>query len=128
MTETQQLLATNEAFYRAFEKQNIDSLAEIWSQGSATVCIHPGRDALQGWENIRSSWVKIFKNTNYIEIETEIIRAEVSGNLGYVLLIEKLSQVVRGRKIEAIAIATNIFEYMGGQWYLIHHHGSPIMR
>jgi hypothetical protein len=25
-------------------------------------------------------------------------------------------------------MATNIFEYMGGKWYLIHHHGSPIMK
>lgn len=128
MSEKQELLAANETFYRAFEKKNIEILSEICSHGSATVCIHPGRDALQGWENIRSSWVKIFKNTNYLEIETEIISAEVSGNLGYVVLIEKLFQVVRGRKMEAKSIATNIFESMGEKWYLIHHHGSPVMR
>jgi len=128
MSEQQKLLATNQAFYRAFEKKSIDSLAEICSQGSGTTCIHPGRDALRGWEQIRASWVQIFKNTSYLEIEIEIINAEVSGNLGYVILIEKLFQVVRGRRMSARSMATNIFEYMGGKWYLIHHHGSPIMR
>lgn len=127
MSENQELLAANQAFYRAFEKKNIDSLSEICSQGAATICIHPGRDALRGWENIRTSWVTIFKNTNYLEIETDVISTEVSGNLGYVVLIENLSQVVRGRRMEAQSMATNIFEYMGGKWYLIHHHGSPIM-
>ena len=128
MSEKQELLLANEAFYRCFEKKSIETLSEICSQGAATTCIHPGRKALKGWENIRTSWFQIFKNTNYLEIETEILSAEVSGNLGYVILIEKLFQVVRGQKMEAQSMATNIFEYMGGKWYLIHHHGSPIMR
>jgi ketosteroid isomerase-like protein len=128
MSNQQELLAANEAFYRCFEKKNLETLAEICSHGASTICIHPGRNALRGWENIRNSWAQIFKNTNYLEIETEIISVEVIGNLGYVVLIEKLFQVVRGRKLAAQSMATNIFEYMGGKWYLIHHHGSPIMK
>ena len=128
MSDKQELLAANEAFYRAFEKQDIEAMSEVWSKGTASFCIHPGRNALQGWDEIRASWAKIFKNADYMEIETKIMSAETSDNLGYVVLTEKLFQVVRGRRIVAQTMATNVFEFMGGKYYLIHHHGSPIMR
>jgi ketosteroid isomerase-like protein len=127
MTDTQLVLAANQAFYRAFEKKDLDAMTEVWSQGMGSLCIHPGRDALRGWERIRDSWAKIFRNTNYIEINTEVIRTEISGDLAYVVLIETVLQVAGGRRMEARSIATNVFEQMSQKWYLVHHHGSPIV-
>ena len=51
---------------------------------------------------------------------------EVSGDFAYVVLVENVMQVAGSRRLEAKSIATNVFERMGGQWYLVHHHGSPI--
>lgn len=129
MTDEQnEVLAANNAFYRAFEKKDMDAMSAIWSQGIGTLCIHPGRNALRGWKDIRASWEMIFKNTNYIEIETEIIKADVRNEIGYVVLVETVLQVSAGRRIQAQSMATNVFEFLGGKWYLIHHHGSPMMR
>lgn len=121
-------LAANQAFYRAFEKKDLDAMRSIWSQGTSSVCIHPGGAALRGWEQIETSWQQIFRNTAYMEVEIDVIAADLSGNFAYLVLTENLLQVVRGRRIEAQTIATNIFELMSGKWYLIHHHGSPILR
>jgi len=126
--ERTQVLAANEAFYRAFEKKDLDAMSIVWSQGTASLCIHPGRDVLRGWRDIRSSWDLIFRNTKYLEIETEIITTEVRGNIAYVILIENLLQISSGRRLQAQSIATNIFERIADSWYLVHHHGSPIMR
>lgn len=126
--ERTEVLAANEAFYRAFEKKDIEAMSVIWSQGTGSLCIHPGRDALRGWKDIRTSWELIFRNTRYIEIETNLISTEVRGNIAYVIAIEKLLQIVNGRSIQADSLATNIFERMASKWYLVHHHGSPIMR
>ncbi|SRR5579883_5526 len=123
-----EVLATNEAFYRAFEKKDIEAMSTVWSQGTGSLCIHPGWNVLQGWKEIQSSWVKIFKNTAYIEINTDIIATEIRNNIAYVVLVENILQVVNGRRIEAQSMATNVFEMLGGKWYLIHHHGSPIIR
>lgn len=123
-----EVLAANEAFYRAFEKKDIEAMSLVWSQGTGSLCIHPGRKTLRGWNQIRSSWEAIFKNTNYIEIETDIITTEVRDNIAYVILIENLLQVIGGSRVQAQSMATNIFERMGQKWYLVHHHGSPIMR
>lgn len=127
-SERVEVVATNEAFYRAFEKKDIEAMSVIWSQGTGSLCIHPGRNILRGWKEIEISWLQIFRNTKYIEIETEIITVEIRETLAYVVLLEKLLQVSGGRSIQAQSMATNIFEKMGVKWYLIHHHGSPMMR
>ncbi len=126
--ERTEVLAANEAFYRAFEKKDIEAMSGVWSQGTGSLCIHPGRNTLRGWKEIRPSWEQIFRNTKYIEIETEIIATEVRDNIAYVIVIENLLQVIGGRRLQAQSMATNIFERMASSWYLVHHHGSPIMR
>jgi ketosteroid isomerase-like protein len=123
-----EVLAANEAFYRAFEKKDIEAMSGVWSQGTGSLCIHPGRNTLRGWKEIQASWEQIFRNTKYIEIETEIIATEVRDNIAYVIVIENLLQVIGGRRLQAQSMATNIFERMASSWYLVHHHGSPIMR
>ena len=125
---TPEVLAANAAFYRAFEKKDIEAMSVVWSQGTGSLCIHPGWNVLQGWKQVRTSWEQIFKNTAYIEINTDIITTEVRDNIACIVLVENVLQVIEGRRIQAQSMATNVFELLGGKWYLIHHHGSPIMR
>ena len=117
----------NQAFYRAFEKKDIRALTAVCSQGTGSLCIHPGRTATKGWNAIQTSWQKIFAATQYLEIDTEIQSLQVSGDLAYVVLIETVRQASGRRQARAQSMATNIFERMGGRWYLVHHHGSPIV-
>ncbi|WP_254567143.1 nuclear transport factor 2 family protein [Oscillatoria sp. HE19RPO] len=63
-----------------------------------------------------------------LEIEIQITASDSIGNLAYIILIEKVTQTSSGRKNQSLSNATNLFENMGGKWYLIHHHGSPILR
>ena len=121
------VLQANQRFYRAFEKKDIEAMEAVCSKGIGSLCIHPGRKALKGWETIRQSWLQIFKATRYLEIDLDIMSVEVSGDLAYVVLVENVMQVAGDRRLEANSMATNTFERMGGQWYLVHHHGSPIM-
>ncbi|MEM6253076.1 MAG: nuclear transport factor 2 family protein [Cyanobacteria bacterium P01_D01_bin.156] len=120
------VLEANRLFYRAFEKKDIEAMEAVCSKGIGGLCIHPGRKALKGWEAIRQSWVQIFKATRYLEIDLDVVSVDVSGELAYVVLVEKVMQVAGSRRLEAKSMATNVFECMGGKWYLVHHHGSPV--
>jgi len=125
--ETQTVLDVNDAFYRAFEKKDLTLMNQTWWQGDSSICIHPGGKMIQGWEKIRSSWEKIFQNTDYLEIDTNVIVTEVDYAIAYVVVMENVTQVRRGRKLKAQSLATNSFRKMAQKWYLVHHHGSPIM-
>jgi ketosteroid isomerase-like protein len=128
MTDDRAVLAANQAFYRAFERKDMAAMQAVWSKGTGSLCIHPGRLALRGWEAIGSSWEKIFTNTSYLEIEVEVISSEINGAIAYVVVLEKLFQVVGNQRVQAQSMATNIFECMAQGWYLVHHHGSPVAR
>lgn len=121
------VIAANQAFYRAFEKKDIEAMEAVWSKGIGCLCVHPGRDALKGWQEIRTSWAQIFKNTSYIEIDADVITVEVVGDLAYVVLVENVLQISNSQRLEAQSMATNLFERMGDRWYVVHHHGSPVV-
>ena len=48
--------------------------------------------------------------------------------IAYIVLIEKVTQISQGRRLKAQSMATNSFRKMAQKWYLLHHHGSPILR
>ena len=75
------VLEANQRFYRAFEKKDIEAMEAVCSKGIGSLCIHPGRQALKGWETIRQSWLQIFKATRYLEIDLDVMSVEVSGDL-----------------------------------------------
>ena len=127
-TDRDVILATNEAFYHAFSQRNLQEMTSLWWQGSTSLCIHPGGQVILGWEEIRASWDSIFRHTDSLEIDIEIIKIEVDQALSYVVVGETVLQSSRGRKIKAQSIATNTFQKMAQKWYLVHHHGSPIIR
>lgn len=122
------VLAANQAFYNAFSNRDIKSMSSLWWQGTTSLCVHPGGKILTGWESIKFSWDSIFKNTDLLEIDIEVIKVEVDLALAYVLVVETVLQSNFGSKFKAQSNATNIFQKMAQKWYLVHHHGSPIVR
>lgn len=122
------ILAANQAFYDAFSQRDINSMSRLWWQGSTSLCIHPGGSVLIGWEEVRASWESIFNNTESLEIDIEVIKIESDFSLAYIVVREIVLQSSRGRKLKAQSTATNVFQKMAQKWYLVSHHGSPIIR
>ena len=127
-SDKEAILATNQAFYDAFSHRNMGEMNRLWWQGSTSLCVHPGGRIIMGWEAIQASWESIFRNTDSLEIDPEIIKVEIDLALAYVIVRETVLQSSRGRSLKAQSIATNIFQKMAQKWYLVSHHGSPIMR
>ena len=127
-TDQEAVLETHGAFYRAFEKKDLGAMEKVWSQGTASICIHPGRTALKGWPAIRTAWGQIFSNTRYLEVDVEIVSLTIQGELAWVVAVENVLQISDGRRLDAQSMATNILEKLGDRWYLIHHHGSPVLK
>ena len=127
-SDQETVLEVNQAFYEAFSQRDIKKMNLIWWQGTTSLCIHPGSEVLIGWETIQASWESIFRNTNSLEISIEPIKVELDRAIAHVIVRETVLQSSRGQKLKAQSLATNIFQKMAQKWYLIHHHGSPIMR
>ena len=118
--------ATHEAFYRAFETLNIKEMEKVWLQASHIKCVHPGWPLLCGWGPIMTSWERIFTNTQAMRFSLSDVRLEVSGTLGWAVLIENLDTHSPDGVSRSQILTTNLFEQHKGQWFIVHHHASPI--
>ena len=98
LSDKEIVLARNQAFYHAFSTRDISEMNQVWWQGSTSLCIHPGGRVFIGWEEIRDTWSSIFRNTDFLEIDLEIIKIEIDQALAYLVVGETVLQSSRGKK------------------------------
>ena len=127
MEKTDSLIYANTRFYRAFELFDIEEMNELWDKDLAVTCIHPGWPLIQGRSEILQSWINIFNNTMVMQFTITESSIKIEGEWGWIVCTESLRSVVNGKVNEGRVEATNIFRRVKNQWYLVHHHGSPII-
>lgn len=123
----QQVRRANERFYRAFESLDIDQMAALWVHDRRARCVHPGWEMLAGWTAIEQSWAAIFANTDYMRFVITDVAVRLYGHVAWVTCIENLTDASESRELSRI-LATNIYESDDGEWRIVHHHASPILR
>ena len=121
-----QVQKINTEFYHAFENLSIERMEGLWKHDDSVVCIHPGWDLFTGWLAIRESWITIFRNTEMIKFIITNTKVRFFGNIAVVVCLENIETLVSGETVRLGVIATNIFEQMENEWFLIHHHGSSV--
>jgi ketosteroid isomerase-like protein len=117
----------NQTFYEAFESLDIAKMDELWAHQEYVTCIHPGWTIRSGWPAVRDSWVLIFNNTFSMKFELTDVIVQVAGDMAWVICVENLITQQSDEPQQAKVLATNLFELIGDEWLMIHHHGSPVM-
>ena len=88
---------------------------------------HPGWSLRTDWPAVRDSWVLIFNNTFSMTFELTDVMAQVAGDMAWVVCVENITTHQSDEPQQAKVLATNLFERIGDEWLLIHHHGSAVM-
>lgn len=127
---TASLEAANDAFYAAFEALDLDRMAALWKHGDDVFCVHPGSELILGWDAVRRSWAAVFSSMEYLQfIVTDVHAREDSGVL---TCVENILTDGPGPGSGSFgagrAVATNVFALVDGEWRMIAHHASPILR
>ena len=116
MTDLDDVLKANEAFYRAFSEGDCGAMATIWAETASVTCIHPGWRSILGREKVLASWRDILANPPAIACQAEQV---IHHGDAAVVLCEEIIE-------EAHLVATNIFVLEAGAWRLVHHQASPM--
>ncbi len=129
-TSEDEVLASNRAFYDAFQALDLDAMSRVWAERSPVSCIHPGWALVSGRDRVIASWTGIFKGTEQIRFSLHDVRAFVIGQLAWVVLVEEIEAKQSGQLVRAFALTTNTFlreaNTQGeGGWKLVHHHAAP---
>ncbi|MGH7228915.1 MAG: nuclear transport factor 2 family protein [Nitrospiraceae bacterium] len=123
----EEVTRANQEFYQAFESLDIGRMDRIWAQQEYVTCIHPGWTLRIGWPAVRDSWVLIFNNTFSMNFDLTEIQVQVAGDVAWVICTENITSRQGEATQESRVLATNLYERVGEQWKIIHHHGSPVM-
>lgn len=123
----EEVTKANEAFYDAFGSLDVVKMDRVWAQQDYVTCIHPGWTLRSGWPQVRDSWVLIFNNTFSMEFELSDLQIQVAGDVAWVICVENITSRQGETLQETRVLATNLYERIGDEWKMIHHHGSPVM-
>jgi uncharacterized protein (TIGR02246 family) len=126
MSDEEQVRQINERFYMAMNAAEIDEMDEVWADDLSAVCVHPGREAIFGYERIRESWAVIFSSANPLSIAAGNERINIAGDVAWVSCIETISLMMEEGLAAAAAQSTNIFRRTDGRWRMLVHHASPV--
>jgi ketosteroid isomerase-like protein len=121
-----EVLASNEAFYDAFNTRDIDAMDKLWAAHAPVVCLHPGSTVLHGRTQVIRSWHAILSSDGAPRVSVEGTRVVMLGETAMVLCYERVTDPTTGAG--AILAATNVFVRESGEWRLVHHHSSAIGR
>ncbi len=116
----------NQTFYRAFNSQDLDLMREIWWNDNSVLCVHPGWQALNGWDSIIRSWNDIFENTDNLEIKLSDTNVIASKDLAWVTCHENLFIITENGVSTSRVFATNLFKNVGEDWKMVSHHASSV--
>jgi ketosteroid isomerase-like protein len=63
-----------------------------------------------------------------MKFELTEVMVQVAGDMAWVICVENIaSQQSADEPQQARVLATNLFERIGDEWLMIHHHGSAVM-
>ncbi len=117
MSDENDILAANAAYYSAFAGADFDAMSHVWADDKLS-CIHPGWPALVGRPAILESYRQILANPEQEWIEPRNATVILGGEEARVLCVE----FVGGSALAA----TNLFRRVNGAWRMTHHQASPI--
>ena len=123
----EEVTQTNEAFYKAFESLDVAAMDQVWAHQEYVTCIHPGWSIRVGWPAVRDSWVVIFNNTFSMEFQLTELQVQVAADVAWVICTENITSRVGEATQNSQVVATNLYERIGENWKIIHHHGSHLM-
>ena len=123
----QEVTKANQRFYEAFESLDISKMDNVWAHQEYVTCIHPGWPIRSDWPAVRDSWVLIFNNTFSMKFELTEMMVQVAGDMAWVICVENITSQQSNEPQQAKVFATNLYERIGDEWLIIHHHGSAVM-
>lgn len=123
--DTRAVLAANAAFYDAFERADVETMADLWERSDRAACTHPGWQRLSGWRTVLRSWAAILGNGQALQFILTNERVDVIGDAAVVLVDENIV----GEGIGGTVAAVNLFARQTDRtWRMIGHHGAPVTR
>lgn len=118
------VLAANSRFYTSFRNGDLATMQALWSKSENVCVVHPGVSGISGYELVMGSWEFVWADYEFpLSIEVTDVQVQVRGDIGYVTCVEKVRTTGKNWGSQ---FATNVYEKIGGRWFMCIHHASHV--
>ncbi len=111
------------AFYDAFAHCDMQAMGRVWAD-EGVICIHPGSTLLQGRAAVLGSWQQILSGASKPSVRIRAINRMRLGDLAVHVVEEQIAPGGGSSASPSLILATNVFRFIDGAWYLVEHHAS----
>jgi ketosteroid isomerase-like protein len=130
VTEAQEFLASTMPRYlqaeRAIHDGDAGPRAAMWSRREP-VTLFGAAVTEQGWADVAPVFDWLASSfSDCLSYRNEVIAAEVSGDLAYLLALEHTEASIDGEPHAYTLRVTTIFRREDGEWKIVHRHGDSI--
>ncbi len=115
---------TEQQFYEALQRGDIDRLMAVWSDDEEISCVHPGGPRVIGARAIRAAFESIFAN-GAIHARPEQVRRLQTHSCSVHSVLEHIQLMTAEGPQSAWVVATNVYVKTPQGWRLVSHHASP---
>lgn len=111
----------------SFHNGDASGRMEIWSHNDP-VTLFGAVMIKTGWADISAAFEWVAEGFSDCEsFEYEVVAADVSGDLAYIVGIEHTTASIRGAPPKAYSLrVTSIFRRESGAWKVVHRHADPV--
>ena len=129
MTETDEFVATVLPGYlaaeRALHEGDPEPRKALWSR-TDPLTLFGAAVTGRGWDALSATFDWLGKSfSDCRSYENEVIAVEASGDLAYLVSIERSAVSIDGNPRTYALRVTTIFRREDGQWRVVHRHGDP---
>jgi ketosteroid isomerase-like protein len=110
----------------ALHNRNAAPRMALWSHNEP-VTLFGAELSSSGWGEVEPAFQRLAASfSGGQSCEYEVLAAEASGDLGYVVAIERSVAASGGGELLPYALrVTTVFRREGGEWKVVHRHGDP---
>ena len=119
------LIGVNASFYESLETFDLARMKSLWLQSDGVRCVHPGWEAIDGYDAVIESWDQVFRNTGWMRVTPTNVVTHRLGDLGLVYCAENITAKHDDDVGVAVTMATNVFRRTEDGWRMFLHHASP---
>lgn len=112
------------AFYTAFEKGDLEAMAQIWSPSDEIVCVHPRGPQLLGREEVMQSWQTILGHAGGFRVSIQLLH-DYSDRETSVRFVNETLFNDNDPARPVTVLATNAYQRTDAGWRIVLHHASP---
>lgn len=112
------------AFYRAFNRADLDLMQDNWEQSSEASMSNPLGGVKRGWPEIEAVYTRIFNGPAKVYVEYYDYSLHQTAEMFTVVGRERGYFQLGETKLELAIRTSRIYRKLAGQWKQLHHHGS----